>query len=422
MLVFLALWGAAGCTAPKSDPNRIDLTLWTINLSPTYNDYVHGLIKSFESSHPRIKVKWVDLPQAVSRQKLMAGIAAGQPPDVVNTSTDFALTLAQNGAIADMDEYVGDQTRELYFQNIWNAVKVEGKVYAIPWYVTTKVLIYNKAVLKEAGLDPAKPPGTVEELDAMATRVARQTQAKGMMPTIRIWEDWSMADAPTLDFKTMRPLFTAPESVAVLERYHRLYSEKVMPPETLTEGYQGALDRYKAGSLAFLEAGPQLLMRIKADAPGIYDQTGICPLPLSKSGTLPASTMNFVVPRACPHRAEAVELALFLTRPEAQLEFCKLVPILPSTVSTASDSYFQTDGPDKLQSQAVRISLKQLPRACDFNIALPRRKDLMRALKDAVEASIRGESTTADSLRRAATEWNVLLAPFQHSVDTLPRQ
>ena len=391
-------------------------------MSPTYNDYVNGLIGNFESSHPNIKVKWVDLPQAVSRQKLMAGIAAGQPPDVVNTSTDFALTLAQNGAISDMDEYVSDQARDLYFQNIWDAVKVDGKVYAVPWYVTTKVLIYNKAVLKQAGLNPDKPPRTVEELDAMATQVARRTQAKGMMPTIRIWDDWSMAGAPTLDLQAMRPLFTAPESVAVLERYHRLYSEKVMPPETLTEGYQGALDRYKAGSLAFLEAGPQLLMRIKADAPSVYDQTGICPLPLSKSGTLPASTMNFVVPRACPHRAEAVELALFLTRPEAQLAFCELVPILPSTVSTASDPYFQSDGPDKLQSQAVRISLEQLPRARDFNIALPRRKDLMRVLKDAVEASIRGESTTADSLQRAAQEWNVLLAPYQRLTDPLPGQ
>lgn len=374
---------------------------------------MEGLMSRYEAENPNISLEWVDLPQAASRQKLMAGIAAGQPPDLVNTDTEFALTLAQNQAIVGLKEEVGKAEQERYFPNLWEAVSVDDEVYAIPWYVTTKVLIYNKAILTQAGLDPEKPPTTIAELDLYARAVTRKSEAVGLMPSIRIWNDWSTEGAPYVDSKELKPLFTDPRSVAVLDRYRQLYSEGVMPPETLTEGYRGALDRYKAGSLAFLEAGPQLLLRIKADAPTIYEKTGICPMPETKTGTVPASTMNFVIPRSSAHREEAVKLGLFLTSPEAQLEFCKLVPILPSTRTTADDPYFQESGEDPLQSQAVRISLEQLEQARDFSLSLPRRKDLMRALKDAVEQAIRGELSTEEALRSASDEWELTLAPFR---------
>lgn len=407
------LFCALGCTGGNANSGKTELTFWTISLSPSYDDYIHSLMEQYEAENPDVKLTWVDLPQAASRQKLMAGIAAGDPPDLVNTSTEFALTLAQNGAISEVGGALTDEEKERYFPNLWQAAELDGAVYALPWYVTTRVVMYNKALLREAGLDPEKPPRTTEELDRYATTVAEKTDAVGLMPSIRIWNDWSMEGVPFVDREELRPLFTAPESVAVLDRYRKLYQAGVMPPETLTEGYSGALDRFKAGSLAFLEAGPQFLLRIKADAPEIYKQTGLCPQPSTATDTLPASTMNFVVPRGSKHRAEAIKLGLFLTSPEAQLEFCKQVPILPSTRASADDPYFEKGGEDPLQAEAVRISLKQLPRARDFSLSLPRQKDLLRSLKQAVESSLRGDLPTEKALEQAAEEWNKTLAPFR---------
>ena len=369
----------------------------------------------YESENPHIKLHWVDLPQFASRQKLMAGIAAGEPPDLVNTSTEFALVLAEQGAITGLNTEVEDSEKERYFPNLWAATQVEDEVYALPWYVTTKVVMMNKSLLAQAGLDPEKAPETLEELDRYARQVTQKTDAVGLMPAIRIWNDWSMEGAPFLDKEKLEPLFTAPESIKVLQRYVELYKDGIMPPETLTEGYRGALDRYKAGSLAFLEAGPQFLLKIKADAPSVYEQTAVAPMPRTQTNTLPAATMNFVVPRSCPNRKEAVKLGLFLTSPQAQLEFCKRVPILPSTIESTEDSYFQNAAKNSsLQSEAVRISLDQLPRARDFNLALPRQKDLMRALQNSVQEALRGQKTTEQALKEAAKAWNKTLAPFRN--------
>lgn len=412
VLILLCLCALA-CSPKKETSGKIELTFWTISLSPSYDDYIHSLMERYERENPNVSLHWVDLPQSASRQKLMAGIAAGDPPDLVNTSTEFALVLAEHGAITGLNDQVSASQKERYFPNLWAAAELKGEVYAIPWYVTTKVVMYNKDLLKAAGLDPEGKPETTAELDKLARQVTAKTDAVGLMPSIRIWNDWSMEGAPFVDKERLRPLFTDPASVAVLSRYVDLYSEGVMPPETLTEGYRGALDRFKAGSLAFLEAGPQFLLRIKADAPTVYQATGIAPMPRTKTDTLPASTMNFVIPRSCPHKEEAIKLGLFLTSPESQLEFCKLVPILPSTRETAKDPFFQEGGEDPLQAEAVRISLSQLPRARDFNLALPRQKDLMRSLKNSVEQALRQELSPEEALAQAARDWNTTLAPYR---------
>lgn len=412
VVVIVTLLLLAGCR-PADLHGRTTLTFWTISLSPTYDSYLNGLVAEFEKAHPDVDLVWLDLPQEVTKQKLMASIAAGDPPDLVNLDTEFALTMAQNGALTDLDELVSSEEKARYFPNLWQACQLDGGTYAVPWYVTTRVIMSNRQILEKAGLDPNRPPRTWEELDGFSRQVRERTDAVGQMPAIRIVNDWAMAGAPIIDLATLTPSFVNPVAIAALERYRGLYEEGVMPPETLTEGYKGALDRYKAGSLAFLEAGPQFLLRIKADAPSVYQATTLSSLPDTPTGTVPAATMNFAIPRSSKNRKLAVELALFLTSPQAQLEFAKLVPLLPSTVESTKDPYFREGGEDPLQAEAVRLSLAQLPRARDFSLPLPRQKDLMRALNAQVERAVRGEVSSRQALEEASRSWDATLAPFR---------
>ena len=216
--VILLLLAVCGCTPPAAETDKVELTFWTISLSPTYDDYINDLIQEYESENPQVKLHWVDLPQSASRQKFMASIAAGRPPDLVNTSTEFCNTLAQNGALTALSDKLSSEQIAQYFPNLWEATEFEGEVYAFPWYVTTQVVMYNKSILKQAGLEPDSPPQTLEELDKQARQVTQKTDAVGLMPAIRIWNDWSMEGSPFIDTDKLQPLFTAPESVAVLQR------------------------------------------------------------------------------------------------------------------------------------------------------------------------------------------------------------
>lgn len=388
---------------------EVRLEFWTIQLKPKFNDYMGRLMGEFEAAHPGVRLDWIDLPQKSILQKLMATIAGGVPPDLVNLNTSTALVMAQNDALVDMQQAVPPAARELYFPNLWEAARHQDGVYAIPWYVSTRVLMYNKAILREAGLDPSKPPQTWDEVAQVARTVRERTKSYGYIPVIRIIDDWRMDGVPIYDPQTLRATFDTPEGAARLEWYARLYDEGVIPRESLSEGYQGALDRYKQGSLAILEAGPQLLLKIQADAPTVYAETGVAPMPRSRTDTLSAATMNFVVPRSSRNRELAVELGLFLTNPANQLAFDKEVPLLPSTVATAQDEFFRVGKGEGLQDEAIRISVEQLRRGRDFSLGLPRQQDLERALKEAVEATLYGRLSARDALRRAAAEWNEIL-------------
>jgi putative chitobiose transport system substrate-binding protein len=409
----LGLWllVLAACTPAPQPDGRLRLEFWTINLSPQFDSYFHRLVAEYEASHPEIRLEWIDLPQKVLEQKLMAAIAGGVAPDLVNLNTGSALVMAQNGALVDLQPLVSDEIRGRYFPALWQAASLDGGVYAIPWYVTSRVLIYNKAILRQAGLDPERPPRTWEEVAEMARVVRRRTSAYGYMPSVRMIDEWSMFGVPIVDRSRRRAVFDSPQGVARLAWFVDLYRQGLIPRETLAEGYQGALDRYRSGSLAVLDTGPQMLLKIRSEAPSVYATSGLAPLPRTPTGTVPAAVMNFVVPRPCRHRAQALELGLFLTSPQNQLAFDRLTPVLPSTVDTARDAYFRRpDTGDPLLDEALRISARQLPRARDFALGLPHQQDLNRFLQEAVEAAMYGSATPEQALHQAAARWNRVLA------------
>ena len=91
-LLALLVWGLA-CAGPSQQSAPLRLEFWTIQLRPRFDDYMNRVIAAFEDANPGIHVDWIDLPQKSILQKLMACIAGGVPPDLVNLNTGTALLL-----------------------------------------------------------------------------------------------------------------------------------------------------------------------------------------------------------------------------------------------------------------------------------------------------------------------------------------
>jgi putative chitobiose transport system substrate-binding protein len=390
-------------------PGKTKIEFWTISLKPTYVDYINGIINEYQKQNPDIIVEWIDMPESIIMQKLMASVAGGVAPDVVNLNPGYSQMLAQNYALVNMDEAVPPEKRDLYFKNLWESTSFEGNSYSIPWYVTTRVIMYNREIFEKAGLDPAVPPKTWDDVVEYARIIRQKTGQFGYMPAIRMIEDFSMQGVPIVSDDRKQAVFNSPEGTDVLNWYVNMKNKDIMPVETLAQGYRGALNRYQAGNLGMIIAGPTLLLRIKADSPGVYDNTEVAPMPLGKAGIVPASTMNLVVPRASKHRDIAVDFALFVTNNENQLAFCKLVPLLPSTKEAASDEFFEKGKGEPLQDKAIKISISQLPIAVDMSLGLKNSPQLSRVMHEAVETAYYGRKTPKEALDEAASKWNEIL-------------
>jgi putative chitobiose transport system substrate-binding protein len=402
VLVLLLGTGTAAA-APQSH-----LEFWTISLQPFTTAYMQGVINRYEQLHPGVHIRWIDLQLQAFDQKLLAAIAGGVAPDVVNLNTEMTIRMAQADALVDMDAAVPPAARARYFPNIWASLRVRGRAYGIPWYVEPDILAYNRALFRQAGLDPAHPPSTAEAFIQTAVTIKQKTGVYGFMPnvdTVRLLTLFQEDGLPVLSPDHRRAVFDSPGHAALLARYVDLFKRDMFPADTLQRGYLGATERFAAGQLAMLVIGPEFLLRIRADGPDAYRETLVAPAPLGRGGVVNLPTMDLAVPLASRRRAEAVEFALFVTNDENQLALSHVVVTFPSTRAAAADPYFMRAGATP-EDRGRAIAARELEIARDLTVVTPHSDELFRIFREAVENAFFGRMTPQQGLSWAAREWN----------------
>lgn len=109
-------------------------------------------VAEFERLNPGISVK---ITRADGYgDKLQTRIAAGIPPDLIQTGD--VLTLAENGALLDLEPFIGKTSnfnRSDFFPNLLDMqYQYKGHVYALPKDIVTWGLYFNRDHLDAAGL------------------------------------------------------------------------------------------------------------------------------------------------------------------------------------------------------------------------------------------------------------------------------
>ncbi len=171
-IVGLILALLIGCSSPYSNLNTKEIEFWTIQLQPQFTNYFNQLIVDFEADNPGLSVRWVDLPWSQMESKIESAILRESLPDVVNLNSSFAHLLTRPDAWLDLDTILSDSVKNEYLPNLWQASQIDGKSFAIPWYCTTSITIYNSELFKRAKVD--EPPTNYTEL----AKVARQIKEK----------------------------------------------------------------------------------------------------------------------------------------------------------------------------------------------------------------------------------------------------
>ncbi|MFN3284218.1 MAG: extracellular solute-binding protein, partial [Pseudothermotoga sp.] len=81
-------------------------------------------------------------------------------------------TFAEKGWLEPMEEQIKkwEGTPQIW-PNLWPTVTYKGIRYGLPWYTDCRLLLYNKTMFEQAGLDPNNPPKTWDELLAAAQKI-----------------------------------------------------------------------------------------------------------------------------------------------------------------------------------------------------------------------------------------------------------
>ena len=395
----------------KSATSRAEtIEFWTMQLQPQFTNYFQNLIGNFESQNEGIKVNWVDVPWAAMENKILTAVSAKTPPDVVNLNPDFASHLAGRNAWLDLDTKVSKDLRSGYLPNIWQASTLNGKSFGVPWYLTTRLTIYNTDFLKQAGIK--KVPTTYPELAIAAEKIKNKTGKYAFFVTFVPQDSAEVLESlvqmgVTLVDENGQAGFNSPEGKAAFAYWVSLYKQGLLPKEVLTQGHRHAIDLYQAGETAFLASGPEFMKTIAKNAPAIAQVSATAPQITGSTGKTNVAVMNVVIPRNTKSPDAAVKFALFLTNDENQLAFAKQANVLPSTKKALSAKYFQDVPPNASTIEKGRvISAKQLQVA---EVLIPTLKDsnlLQKAIYENLQAAMLGQKSVEQAVEDAAKQWN----------------
>ncbi|WP_030379130.1 MULTISPECIES: ABC transporter substrate-binding protein [unclassified Streptomyces] len=385
-----------------------DITFQTWNLRANFKSYFEGLVSDFEKKYPGTHVKWVDQPAEGYADKISADAAGGTLPDVVNVSPDLVAPLAKAGLALDLDKAASKYRKE-YLSGAWASHQVPGMngTYAFPWYLNTGPLFYNKALFKKAGLDPAQPPKTYDELFADALKISDKTDGKvatlANVPTI---EDFGRYGVPLMNKEGTGFTFNDAKGVELLTKYKELYDAKALDPQALTATPESSGRKFLTEAVAMNPGSALDLGNFKKQAPHLYKNIGITDQ-ITSTGHVNMYVMGVMVNSRTKHTPAAVAFAHYVTDAEHQMSFAKKVAIFPSTAGSLQDPYFtKEDGTDETR---VRVaSAKSLKTAVNYTPVLF--SDQMKTeLGNSVARALQGKQSPKEALDDAVKACDRLL-------------
>ena len=418
----LLLWGLCGlalswlisCQAPSTNNtgnSASAIQFWTMQLQPERTPFFNQLIANFEKENAGVKVNWVDIPWEAMESKILTAVSANTAPDVVNLNPLFASQLAAKNAWLSLNDQVDPAIQAQYLPKMWEANSLDGSTFGLPWYLTTRITIYNQDLLKKAGI--SKPPATYEELAQAAKTVKEKTGKYAFFITFspgdsaEVLESFVQMGVNLMDDKG-QAAFNTPAGKAAFQYWVDLYQQGLLPPEVLTQGHRRAMELYQAGETALLGSGAEFLKNIETNAPTIAKVSATAPQISGKTGKKNVAVMNLTIPRRTKSPQEALKYALFVTNSDNQLAFAKEANVLPST-QAAIAQYIEDLKASKEKSavqQARQVSAEQLK---DAEVLIPPMKNLnvlKKAIYENLAAAMLKQKTVDQALEEAAQTWN----------------
>ncbi len=148
-----------------------------------YADALIQVVAEFNRTHPRIHVEPLFMPTGAGESmKFFTAVAGGVPPDIIVVDGTQVASWADMGVLRPLDARLKEAgiTADDYWEPSWKQCRYNGKTWALSAAADPNfALVWNKHQFRQAGLDPERPPRTIEELEEYAMKLTTVDEASG---------------------------------------------------------------------------------------------------------------------------------------------------------------------------------------------------------------------------------------------------
>ncbi len=317
--------GLLGAATGHQAPAATRITIAAVN-NPAMIE-LKALSTRFEEQHPDIRLSWVVVEENVLRQRVTTDIATGSGQfDLVFLGMYEAPLFARRGWLRELRDFPASYDLDDVFQSLRDGLSHEGKLYALPFYGESSMLMYRKDLFAQKGLTMPEQP-TYDDIRRFAA--ALTDKAAGIHGiTLRGKPGWgeNMAYVSTLvnTFggawfdQQWRPQLDSAEWQAAIRFYVDLLRE-YGPPGATANGFNENLTLFASGRAAMwidstYGAGPLF----DAHESQVVDKVAFAPAPVAVTprGSHWLWAWAFAIPTAARSPEAAREFALWATSQE----------------------------------------------------------------------------------------------------------
>lgn len=328
--------------------------MWTAE----WKDVVDKIAKRFNDSQDAYEVEALSVPTAGADSKFVLGVLGGDPPDVMAQWNPVIPPWADSHLIRPLDDLMTPEEKRIFDAEAYPVVKklgmYQGKLYGMSIGVNMFGLYYLPDHLKEAGIDPVRPPKTLEELDKWGRKLEKHDKEKnltrmGWLPSgfqnfssifgggLYNWEKGEVTVDTSANRRAMNYLVSSRKRLG--------YDAVVRFNSGLnTASFSGGWP-FIGGVYSFTYDGQWRVEQLRKYAPHLKYETAPVPPPTGGKSMAGISNGNFmVVPSGAKNPEGAWEFIKFwsgLTDPEEAAEFYTWGGWLPLTPAVARAPIYQ---------------------------------------------------------------------------------
>jgi ABC-type glycerol-3-phosphate transport system substrate-binding protein len=390
-------------TSPPAPAEKVTLQIVT-QFGGAMKDIFQESLDQFNASQDAIEAKGTYVSHPELWPKVMASVAAGEPPATFTYCCTTPVSLALEGHLAEVTDYM--EWPDDIFPSCESPVN--GKHYAVPLQNATKLNFYNADWFREAGLDPDNPPATWDDwveqgpklLDPDEGKFAVALMLQPMALTTDVWMSFLFsAGGELLNEDNTAAAFNTDAGLEAINYWVDLFQKYKLAPAEPLDG-MGVWLAWSGGTAAMMPQSsvccgglPDLDFEGHAAEMPMYKQKGS------------TSTPDYFPFFKDSHPAEMAEFCKFWLQPEHLATFATKAGTLPVRKSGADHEIYQ----DFLATNRdAQVSAATLDYARGFP-AVAGWDELASKAAEQLEAAAYGRVDPEEALEKAEAAVNEVL-------------
>ncbi len=339
----------AAASAATTGGGGTEVTFWSRDST---QNLIEPLITQFNSSHAtQIKVTFIPADQYI--QKLATAFAGNEAPDLIAVDLIYMPSFAAAGQVTD----ITDQAKALPFFDQLSPSHMrlgtyEGKIYSLPFAAEGSILLYNKNLFREAGLDPEKPPTTLAEVAEYSRKITALGNGKygfyvagscaGCNAFVTLPLIWASGGDVLNTEGTQATIASDPNVKGVLNWLHQQWADGQIPESAKVDNGTNFLNAFTAGNIGMAGSGAFSIATLKTKYPDV--DFGVTPLPGLTGGSASfAGGDTIAIPSGSEHVTEAFEFINWFLSEEVQVEYLAKNGGLPLRLDLVENKYTKED-------------------------------------------------------------------------------